>query len=82
MYARLPYRDDDAEILREVAATAPDLAAARARKAAADAAWRQAVVWHRTATPKTREIRKRHLDRCIAEALGAAAALIRAERDA
>ncbi len=78
MVYRLPYRDDSFDGDDVVAPATADVAAARARLDQANAAWRQAVVWHRTATPKTREIRKRHLDRCLAEALTAAQLLRRA----
>jgi len=86
MVYRLPYRDDsfdgdDVVALAAADAARADVAAARSRLDQANAAWRQAVIWYRTATPKTREIRKRHLDRCLAEAL-AAAAVNRAERGA
>jgi len=77
--ARLPYRDDtfDGEDL-----AGPDVAgvaAARAKVADAEEAWRQAVYWNRRATPSNRDIRGRHLQACTRAALEAAAALRRLE---
>jgi hypothetical protein len=79
---RLPYRDDTFDGADDAPAggvvVGADVAAARARLDQANAAWRQAVIWHRTARPSNREARKRHLDACLAEALTAAQVLRRA----
>lgn len=77
MVYRLPYRDDSFDGDDVVAPATADVAAARARLDRADAAWRQAVYWQRTATAANREVRRRHLDACLAEALAAAADLRR-----